>query len=256
MVHLRVATFNIRNITDRYDERMPLLGAAFAEIGADVIGLQEVILNDGGPGKPRQDDYLSSQLSERHYKSLVSPHQTRPYFANAILCAAGEVLAHETLPLSTGRTAQRVLLALEGKTLWFANTHLHHVPGEPAVREEQAMAICRWMAEAPAADATFIVGDFNTPPFEPAYTVMVGAGYSSAMKAVHGKEPDVTWPSGIQAETMDTDGDPNCLDYIWCAGDVRVVSAKLTANQHPPEDATIYPSDHFAIVAECELFGG
>ena len=35
-------------------------------------------------------------------------------------------------------------------------------------------------------------------------------------------EPAVTWPSGLQAPAMDTDGDPGCLDYIWVRGAVRV----------------------------------
>lgn len=247
---LRVATFNIRNITDRYEERRPLLAAAFAEINADIIGLQEVIVSDGGTGKPRQDDFLSSQLPGRHYKSVISTHETRTYFSNAILCAAGEVQVHEELRLSTGRSAHRILVLAGETTLWFANTHLHHKPEEPWVREEQARAICSWMADAPRADATFVVGDFNTPPHEPAYRVMTEAGYRSAFREVNGAEPPVTWPSGIQAETMDTDGDPNCLDYIWYSGAARFSEVRLAANQHPPSDPTIYPSDHFAIVAE------
>lgn len=250
---LRVATFNIRNITDRYDERKPLLGAAFAGIDADIVGIQEVIISDGGPDRPRQDDFLSGQLPERHYKSLVSPHESRPYFSNAILCAVGEIQVHEQLRLSTGRSAHRILVVVEGKTIWFANTHLHHKPEEPGVRVEQAQAIVAWMNAAPAADATVIVGDFNTPPHEPAHGIMTAAGYRSAYCALHGHEPDVTWPSGIQAETMDVDGDPNCLDYIWVSAGVRVRTATLAANEHPANDPTIFPSDHFAIVVELSV---
>jgi endonuclease/exonuclease/phosphatase family metal-dependent hydrolase len=109
------------------------------------------------------------------------------------------------------------------------------------------------MAAAPRADCTFIVGDFNTPPFEPAYQVMRRAGYRSAMAEANGAEPPVTWPSGIQAPTMDTDGDPNCLDYIWYAGKVTVLAARVAANEHAPGDPTMYPSDHFALVASVEL---
>lgn len=250
---LRVATFNIRNITDRYAERMPFLGQAFAELDADIVGVQEVISSDGGPGKPRQDDFLSSQLPGRHYKSLLSPHATRASWNNAILCATGEIQAHEQLRLSTGRSAHRLLVAIEGRAVWFANTHLHHVPGEPEVRVEQAQAIVDWMAAAPAGDATFIVGDFNTPPHEPAYQVMREAGYRSAFLEANGAEPAVTWPSGIQAPTMDTHGDPNCLDYIWFTGAVSLESVRLSANVHAPGDPTLYPSDHFAIIADVEL---
>lgn len=247
-MRLRLATFNIRNVTDRYDEREPLLGAAFAAIDADIIGLQEVMFRP-----PRQDDFLSSQLAERHYRSFTSRHEKYPDFGNAILCGAGDVLAHEELRLSHGRSAHRVLVALPGQfTLWFANTHLHHKPEEPQVRVEQAEALVRWLGEAPEADLVVVAGDFNTPPHEPAYRVMRDAGYRSAFFEANGAEPAVTWPSGIQAPTMDTEGDPNCLDYVWLRGRGRAAAAWLAANAHAESDQTLYPSDHFAVVAEVE----
>jgi endonuclease/exonuclease/phosphatase family metal-dependent hydrolase len=248
-VELTLATFNIRNITDRYTERKPLLGAAFAALNADIVGLQEVVFS-----APRQDDFLAGQLAERHYRGFTAQHEGNPNFGNAILVGAGEVQAHEELRLSRGRVVHRVLIALPGqRTLWFANTHLHHKPEEPGVRREQAEAIAGWMTAAPAANAIAIVGDFNTPPSEPAYAVMTAAGYRSAHKEANGVEPDVTWPSGIQASTMDTEGDPNCLDYIWLSGDVTALAARVAANEHAPGDSTLYPSDHFAIGARVEL---
>jgi exonuclease III len=39
---LRVATYNILNISDRYEEREGLLKKNLYELNADVIGLQEV----------------------------------------------------------------------------------------------------------------------------------------------------------------------------------------------------------------------
>ena len=47
---MRVATFNIRNTTDRYDERLPLIQAAVATMAASVIGLQEVSFDDAHDG--------------------------------------------------------------------------------------------------------------------------------------------------------------------------------------------------------------
>ena len=53
------------------------------------------------------------------------------------------------------------------------------------------------------------------------------AGFRSAFAEANGAEPAVTWPSGLQAPAMDTDGDPGCLDYIWVRGAVRVVDGRL-----------------------------
>ena len=246
---LTLATYNIRNITDRYRERKPLLAAGFASLAADIIGLQEVVFSE-----PRQDDFLSSQLPERHYRSFDARMERYPMGGCATLVGAGDVVSHEELRLGGGRVAQRVLIALPGQTmLWFANTHLHHVPADTETREEQARAILAWMADAPAANATVIVGDFNAPPYEPTYAAMLASGFASAYYEVHDDEPPVTWPSGIQAETMDTDGDPNCLDYIWVKGEIGVLSARVACNESAPGDPTLYPSDHFALVAEVEV---
>ncbi len=248
-MELTVATFNIRNITDRYRERKPLLGAGFASLDADIVGLQEVVFSE-----PRQDDFLAAQLPSRRYLSFDARAAKYPNFGNAILCSTGEVQAHEELRLSEGRVVHRILMALPGqRTIWFANTHLHHPPAATTTREAQAKAICAWLADAPAADATIVVGDFNASPSEPAYAVMSGSGFRSAHHEACGFEPDVTWPSGIQAETMDTDGDPNCLDYIWVRGAVRSLRSWVACNQPDPADGTLYPSDHFAVVAVLEI---
>ena len=43
MDRLLVATLNIRNLADRWDERLPLLLADMAALQPDVMGLQEVV---------------------------------------------------------------------------------------------------------------------------------------------------------------------------------------------------------------------
>ncbi|MEX0783979.1 MAG: endonuclease/exonuclease/phosphatase family protein [Dehalococcoidia bacterium] len=251
-MRLRVATFNIRNVNDRYAERKSLLGDAFVAIDAHIIGLQEVGFRAG----KRQDDFLAESALRmgRKYLSLESRSERLPEFGTAILFTTGQVSAHQEIPIGEGRTAQRALFTLPGqRTVWFANTHLHHVPGEPEIRDQQVERIVDWMADAPEADATVVVGDFNAPPNEPAYARMRAGGYRSASFEANGAEPDVTWPSGIQAPTMDTDGDPNCLDYIWVRGRARVLTARVAANEHARGDPTLYPSDHFAVVADVEV---
>jgi hypothetical protein len=52
---------------------------------------------------------------------------------------------------------------------------------------------------------------------------------------------------------MDTDGEPECLDYIWLRGAARATSARLAFDRPALEDATIYPSDHLGIAAQLEI---
>jgi endonuclease/exonuclease/phosphatase family metal-dependent hydrolase len=143
-----------------------------------------------------------------------------------------------------------------GSTVLVAVTHLHHVPADKAARDEQAAALVEWLEAAPAADATIAMGDFNASPDEPTHERMRGAGFRSAFVQANGAEPAVTWPSGLQAPAMDTDGDARCLDYIWVRGSASVTDARLVFDRPHPEDPTLYPSDHFGIAATLEVGEG
>ena len=157
----------------------------------------------------------------------------------------------ERLDLGATRSALRVVLALPGGTrLVMAVTHLHHMPEDEAVRDQQAAALVAWLDEAPAHDALVVVGDFNAEPDEPAYSRMREAGFTSAYAQANGAEPAVTWPSGLQAPAMDTDGDPGCLDYVWLRGAARAERARLAWDRPAVGDPTLYPSDHVGVVAE------
>ncbi len=248
-VDLRVATFNIRNTNDRYAERKALLGHAFAAIDADIIGLQEVVF-----AAEQQADFLAANLATSNYFAFDARSGRDPEFGNAILCRVGEVQAHEELRLAEGRVAHRILVILPGnRTLWVANTHLHHRPADENIRLHQARAIAAWMRDAPRADGAIVQGDFNAQPTEPAYRAMIESGFESAFRTANGTEPPATWPSGIQAETADIRGEPGCVDYIWVNGSIEVRSATLAGDTAAPADPTLYPSDHFAVVAEISL---
>jgi endonuclease/exonuclease/phosphatase family metal-dependent hydrolase len=130
-------------------------------------------------------------------------------------------------------------------------THLHHPAATEAepIRDAQTEALVAWLDAVPDTDGQVVVGDFNAEPSEPAYTRMVEAGFRSAFREANGSEPDVTWPSGLQAPAMDTDGAPGCIDYVWVRGTVAVESARLVFDRPAPHDPTLYPSDHVGIAA-------
>ena len=124
-------------------------------------------------------------------------------------------------------------------------THLHHLVPDAALRDEQAAAVVAWLDAAPPASVQVVMGDFNADPAEPAYARMVAAGFRSAYAEANGAEPSVTWPSGLQAPAMDTDGDPACLDYVWRArSGAACFDARLWADRPAADDPTLYPSDH------------
>ena len=254
-IWLRVLTLNILNLADRWPERMPLLLADFAALQPDLAGLQEVVY-------VLQQDRLMGASGVGHY-AVRRAWAYRPDEAgNSILVRAplSEALVGETgderLDLGYSRSAGRAELALRnGTRLRMVNTHLHHLIGDEheAIRLGQAEALVAWMDALPPVGATVVTGDFNADPLEPAYARMVAAGFRSAFRGANGVEPDVTWPSGLQAPAMDTDGEPGCLDYIWLRGAISARSARPCFDRPAVDDPTLYPSDHRGVLAEVEV---
>ena len=242
---LLVATLNIRNIADRWPERIPLLLADMAALQPDLIGLQECVF-------AVQQDRLLGAAGEGRYDSRRG-WAGRPEYGNAILGRAPlELGSGERLDLGRNRSALRVPVALPaGAALHFVVTHLHHLPPDEAVREEQAIQLGEWLR--PDQQPLVVVGDFNAEPTEPAYRVMEDAGFRSAFADANGEEPHATWPSGIQAPGMDTDGEPGCLDYIWVRGAITVAEASLAFDRPAADDPTLYPSDHLGVRARIRL---
>ena len=241
MDRLHVATLNIRNLADRWEERLPLLLADMAALQPDVMGLQEV-------GYPLQQDRLIGSAGEGRYEA-VRGWAGRPEYGNSVLVRAPLVPTDaDRIDLDLHRCAVRVRLALPGgTTIVFAVTHLHHPPDAHAERLAQAGAMLAWLEGSPAHDALIVVGDFNADPREPTYERMRAAGFRSASFVANGTEPAVTWPSGLQAPAMDTDGDPDCLDYVWLRGAVEVDDARLVFDRPAVGDPTLYPSDHVGL---------
>jgi endonuclease/exonuclease/phosphatase family metal-dependent hydrolase len=240
---LHVATLNIRNLADRWAERLGLLLADMAALQPDVMGLQECVY-------PLQQDRLLAAAGDAHY-GVIRGWAGQPEYGNSLLVRQ-PLEAHEVERLDLGRkrSAHRALVVLaDGARVLVAVTHLHHMPVDEDVRLQQAGALADWLATAPATDARIVVGDFNAEPVEPAYARMIDAGYRSAHREANGREPDVTWPSGLKAPMVDDDGDPGCLDYIWVSGTARVEACRVIFDRPHPDDPTLYPSDHFGLSA-------
>jgi endonuclease/exonuclease/phosphatase family metal-dependent hydrolase len=244
---LHVATLNILNLADRWHERLPLILADMAALQPDLLGLQEVVY-------VMQQDRLIGAAGEGRY-GAVRGWAGRPEYGNSLLVREPLVATDvERLELGVNRAAHRAVVALPGgATVLMVVTHLHHLGPDERQRDEQTRSLLAWLDGAPVTDARVVVGDFNADPAEPAAVRMRADGYRSAYAEANGAEPAVTWPSGLQAPAMDTDGSPECLDYIWIRGAVKVTDSRLVFDRPDPEDATLYPSDHLGISAHLEI---
>ena len=107
MDRLLVATLNIRNLADRWEERLPLLLADMAALQPDLIGLQEVVY-------PLQQDRLLGAAGEGRYEAhprLGGPAGVRQQRARQ---GAARGRGPERLDLGGARSAHRVLVRLPG----------------------------------------------------------------------------------------------------------------------------------------------
>jgi endonuclease/exonuclease/phosphatase family metal-dependent hydrolase len=247
MDRLHVATLNVRNLADRWDERLPLILADMAALQPDLLGLQEVVY-------VLQQDRLIGAAGEGQYASTRG-WAGRPEYGNALLVKEPlTATSAERLDLGMTRSAIRVRLLLPGgATIVAVVTHLHHVTADEAARDDQARLLVEWLAASGSSDdaaATIVVGDFNAEPTEPTYGRMRAAGFRSAFAEANGHEPEVTWPSGLEGPAIDTDGPPGCLDYIWIRGAIAVESCRLAFDRPAVGDSGLYPSDHLGLSAQ------
>jgi endonuclease/exonuclease/phosphatase family metal-dependent hydrolase len=247
MTSLAIATLNLRNLADRWWERAPLVFADMAALQPDVIGLQEVVY-------PLQQDRLIGAAGEGRYAAYRG-WAGRPEYGNAALVR--EPLGSgspERLDLGSNRSALRLRVGADIEPGWtFVVTHLHHLVEGEGTRATQASALVAWLDDRAAPEPLVVVGDFNAEPVEPTYRIMTDAGFRSAHFVANGAEPAVTWPSGIQAPSIDTDGEPGCLDYIWVRGAIDVESCRLAFDRPAVGDPTLYPSDHLGLVARVRI---
>ena len=114
-----------------------------------------------------------------------------------------------------------------------------------------------WMLKQPDMspdDCRIVTGNFNAQPDSQTYAAIKSFGFTSTHHHVHGSEPKITFPTGLQAEFMDKDP-PMCLDYIWVKGNVTIANCQLdkASQTCDPNDPTVFGSDHMALVVDLIL---
>jgi endonuclease/exonuclease/phosphatase family metal-dependent hydrolase len=238
---LHVGNLNIRNLADRWWERLALLSADFGALQPDVFGLQECVY-------VMHQDRMLTATGEGRYGS-VRGWAGRPEYGNAILVKE-PLLARdqERLHMSIERASVRCMVDLPGGSrLLVVVTHLHHGPDDPEPRMDQVNQVLRWIEGAPEHDALIVMGDFNAHPDERTYSMMLEAGFRSAYREANGAEPEKTWRTPIVAPMIDDTATEGCIDYLFIRGAVEVERAWLTFDRPDPEDPGLWPSDHYGL---------
>jgi endonuclease/exonuclease/phosphatase family metal-dependent hydrolase len=160
-VHLVVASYNIHRGVG-LDRRCDLARIAdvVAEIGPDVVGLQEVVCENGSP-LADQATYLAAQLGMAMVMGVTRPHGSGT-FGNVLLTRL-PVLGWATCDLSRGsrepRGCLRVDLGANGRSFHVFNCHFGLGLRE---RREQIVLLADFIRTSSRLEGPrVLMGDFN-----------------------------------------------------------------------------------------------
>jgi endonuclease/exonuclease/phosphatase family metal-dependent hydrolase len=257
----RVATFNIWNRQGPWSERLPLIRDGLSALGADVIGLQEVLAFGD---LPNQADEIAAGMGWNVYHAPAWQVGGGLTFGNAIL-SPHRLFDTACLPLPSppGLDTRSVVFARvdapHGPIPVFV-THLTYQHHLCRVRCEQVVALVDHVARlAPVGQPPpVLLGDFNAVPdsdeirFLRGRTTLEGrsvyfADCWGATEESAGYTYDRKNPYALRSHEPSSR-----FDYVFVRGpDARLrgepIAARLALDQPV---GGVWPSDHFAVVAD------
>ena len=257
---LRVLTLNIWNVSGHWRSRREAIVAVLRRWAPDVVCLQEVVANERG----NQAEWLASELgawSVAYAGEPVAAGAAR--FGNAVL-SRWPIAANTSAPLPyepDEREVQRVVVHARTGGVDVFSTHLAWQLHDAALRERQAQALMRFVAERtdPAAPlGPVVAGDFNAEPESSVIRYLSGLAsldgastyLQDAWRLAGDSGPGITWSNRNPHAALDQEPDRR-IDYIFSgfhgpSGGGRPVECRVVADE--PADGA-WPSDHFGLLA-------
>jgi len=245
-MRISVLTLNLWNLNEPLAVRFAALAAGLKQLHPDIVCLQEVA-HVPRSGR-RQSERIAQMCDLPHVidNEALSILSRTPIVRS--LCAA--------LPEAPRDEPRQVLLAetpIEGRPLLIGNTHLAWRPEMIAERKTQAGALLAAVvrfAQAGAANANILCGDFNDDPDSPAVHLMTdgGAGFQDVYAACHSGDPGFTW--SLQNPYVDQSTNRGQrIDYIFAAGGLRTLDCSIVFDGNGLD----FASDHFGVFCNLEF---
>jgi endonuclease/exonuclease/phosphatase family metal-dependent hydrolase len=263
---VRILTWNLWWRHGPWQQRREPIAAALAQAQPDICGLQEVW---AAPGE-NQAGELAGRLGMEWCWAAASEGLGGPdgqlSIGNAIL-SRWPVTGRAELVLPSGgsgaerRVALHARISTPGGTLPMFTTHLTYGPALCEGRTAQVRELARFVAghaagcdyppvvtgdlnAEPESDELRLLGGMLTPPVVPGLVLLDAWRYAGP------GDPGFTWDhrNGYQADSVIPD---SRIDYILAGlhrqGRGKVRSAALAGNS---PIGGVWPSDHFAVVAD------
>jgi len=261
---VRVMTWNLWWRFGPWQERQPAIEAVVRAEQPDLIGLQEVFVEQDGIN---QAEALGRSLG---MEAVVGELRFRDglAFTNAVLSRwPVEWTGRFTLPDAAGRPSHRqavaVRVAAPFGTVLFVTAHLDWQFDAGATRQAQAAELSRIVAEHRPDPATgfpaVLTGDLNAVPHADEIRLLTGARppavpglvFTDAWEVAGGDRPGHTW-NGANPYLADATYPNRRLDYVLVSWPrpkpVGSVTSVHLAGTEPVDG--VMPSDHYAVVAD------
>ncbi|MBM7791140.1 endonuclease/exonuclease/phosphatase family protein [Tenggerimyces flavus] len=225
-----------------WSRRLPLIADALRKAEFDIVGLQEVLDEDGG--EPA-GDALASRLGMSHagepdsQLAVLTPHRIRSWTTVSLSSTEAREEAKR------GYGAARILHAVVATPGGDTNVVVAHwSPRSAAARIGAARALVDYLAGLPL-ERLVVVGDLNTVDRGTPELAILSQGARplvDAWAAIHPDRPGPTMPSHDSVVR---------LDYVFLSRDLAPVEARLFGGA--PDCDGFYPSDHLGVRATAEL---
>ncbi|KQN32769.1 endonuclease/exonuclease/phosphatase family protein [Sphingomonas sp. Leaf38] len=249
---LRVMTFNVRypNPDDGVNvwaNRRALFVQTVAAANPDIIGTQELFATQGADvvhalpryswfGRDRRGGHADEHMGIFYRRDRLRLIRHGDYWLSDTPAVIGSMAWGATLPrmvtwgIFEARATHRRFVVFD--------THFAHRDEDDGARERSAAMLMAELAPIAGALPIVVTGDMNATPDSAAYRLLAGRLTDAWVASPVRVGPDRTF--------HDFTGTPDRrIDYIFVRGFTPLAAAVRTDHA-----ATVYPSDHFPVVAE------
>lgn len=248
------------------DQRLTMVVEELRKIQADIIGVQEASTSRT---RGNVAERLAAQLGFHYAYAPASFRIFTSERANALAAwvmnlTEGPAIvsrfpimawtAHD-LPRCGRWTDPRVLLIADIQTPWGAlQVGSTHTSGDPC----QAEAIANVVQKQRNSMPLVLTGDFNAPEHAPAIMHLTQkAGLIDTFRLINPTTPGLTVWQRVNASAPTV---RRRVDYVFLLpgkafpGRVHASQVILNTPQHLPDGRMLWPSDHFGVLSEVEVF--
>ncbi len=248
------------------ERRLQLTVKELQELDPDIIGLQEA---SEGRGRGNVAARLAAQLGLQSVYAVANPQPVRNGWINRLLAfllnfSEGPAIVSR-FPIKTwealdlprcGRWADsRLLLHATLESPWGGlDVFSAHTLGDPCQTEQVARLVRNRRGAIPA----LLMGDFNATEDSPAVAAFTrNGGFVDAFRSANPSVPGLTVWQPVDAPTSRV---RRRGDYVFVfPGEEyggKVLSSRVVLNtpQPMPDGGTLWPSDHYGVLAEVEVF--